>query len=291
MSSIKTHKLEKWSKIPKFARMKPLTLDIAISTYRPDGIRRLARCNLPRIEGVRYVVSWQQHEDAPLPRELVREDVEVHRFDRAGQSLNRNNAFDHCTAEWVMVSDDDLVYREEGIRELMESLARSPEVDFATFRSEREGAPKYPERETDLAWPLPKGYHVGGIELAFRRSTGLRCCPEFGLNSPKMHGAEDEALLLTALRRGLRARFYPITVVEHYHPSTGSRSGLTASNLRASGCFIALGWPAGALLRVPLKAWRVARSGRATLPKALWYMAEGALAAPGVLRRNREFLW
>lgn len=271
--------------------MKPITLDIAISTYRPDGIRRLARCTLPRIEGVRYVVSWQQHEDAPIPRELMRDDVEVHRFDRTGQSLNRNNAFDYCTAEWIMVSDDDLIFREDGLRELMESLGRSPEVDFATIKSVHDSGVVYPDVETDLTWPLPMGYSVAGFELAFRRSTGLRCCPEFGLNSPRMHGAEDEALLLTALRRGLRARFYPITVVEHDHPSTGTKSCLTAANLRASGCFIALGWPASAVLRVPLKAWRVARSGRAPLPKALWHMAEGAFAAPGVLRRNREFLW
>lgn len=271
--------------------MKPVTLDVAIATYRPEGIERLARCTLPRIEGVRYIVSWQQHGDKPIPAELVREDVEVHRFDGLGQSPNRNNAFDHCSAEWIMVSDDDLVFREEGVRELMQSLARSPEVDFATFRTVREGSGEYPAQETDLRWPLPKGYHVGAIELAFRRSTGLRCCPEFGLNSPKMHGAEDEALLLTAIRRGLRARFYPVTVAEHDHPSTGTKNVLTSGNLRASGCLIALGWPGTAVLRIPLKAWRIARSGRAPLPKALWHMALGGLSAPGVLRRNREFLW
>ncbi|MDE5806107.1 MAG: glycosyltransferase [Paramuribaculum sp.] len=266
-------------------------LDIAIATYGPDGIQRVASCSLPRVQGVKYVVSWQQHEDAPIPDELLRDDVEIYRFDGVGQSINRNNAFSHCTSEWVMVGDDDLVFRPDGLVEFMDCLGRSQDVDFATFRSQRENTITYPKAETDLSWPLPKGYAVCGFELAFRRSTGLQCCPEFGLNSPKMHGAEDEALLLTALRRGLRARFYPITITEHDHPSTGTKSSYTASNLRASGCFIALGWPKSALLRIPLRAWRVARRGQAPFLKALYYLSRGALAAPGVLRRNRKYLW
>ena len=86
-----------------------LTLDIAIVTHRPEGIARVAAMNLPVIDGVRYVVSWQSHEEAPVPESLVRDDVEIHRFDGRGISLNRNHAYDHCRADIVLNADDDLI--------------------------------------------------------------------------------------------------------------------------------------------------------------------------------------
>ena len=108
----------------------PTKLDIAIATYGPDGIQRVASCRLPRVQDVKYVVSWQQHEGAPIPDELLRDDVEIYRFDGVGQSINRNNAFNHCTSEWVMVGDDDLVFRPDGLVEFMDCLGRSKDVDF-----------------------------------------------------------------------------------------------------------------------------------------------------------------
>ena len=69
-----------------------MTVDIAIITYKPEGIERLSKMQLPQMEGVRYVVSWQAHELASVPEELLRDDIVVYRFDKNGQSYNRNNA-------------------------------------------------------------------------------------------------------------------------------------------------------------------------------------------------------
>ncbi len=55
-----------------------LELDIAICTYGADGPSRVAMMLLPPEEGVRYVVSWQEHGDAVLPEILKdRKDVAV----------------------------------------------------------------------------------------------------------------------------------------------------------------------------------------------------------------------
>lgn len=35
-----------------------LTLDVNIVTHRRAGIERVAAMELPRVDGVRYVVSW-----------------------------------------------------------------------------------------------------------------------------------------------------------------------------------------------------------------------------------------
>lgn len=254
-----------------------ITLDIAIATHKPEGIRRLAQAELPVIDGVRYVVSWQSHQDAEIPAALLRDDVEIHRFDGHGQSRNRNNSVEHCRADVVMTSDDDLIFFPEGIRALMEAYEAHPEVDFISFRSIHKSGVRYPAEPSRLHRILPKGYYVACFELSFRRGCGLRFCTELGLNSPRMHGGEDEILLQSAIRRGLNCWFWPITVCEHDHPSTGTKARFSNENLRASGAVIALTFGWQALLRVPLKAWRVARAGQASLPRALFYIAQGAV--------------
>lgn len=249
--------------------------------------------NLPRIHGVSYVVSWQDHRDTPIPPELKREDVTVYRFDKSGQSLNRNNAFEHCTSDIILISDDDLTYSAEGISAVMRTFTDNPDVDFASFIcAGRSLSVSYPPVTCPLSLPLPKNYSIGGVEIAFRRSTAgwLRCHPQLGLGSACMHGGEDEVLLLTAIHRHLDCRFFPITICSHPHQSTGNKSRLTGKNLRAMGCVIALTYPLSCLLRVPLKAWRVNRARQASFLKSLLYLTSGALRAP-LLFLDRRYLW
>lgn len=272
-----------------------MTLDVAIATYRPEGIQRVTQMQLPSVEGVRYVVSWQEHGDTPVPESLRRrDDVKIYRFGKSGQSLNRNNAMDHCTADIILHGDDDLVYTPEGLSGVIRTFQDNPDIDIAAFRSDRVPPKVYPSVATKLGRKLPRGYFASMIEIAVRRSTAgsLRCCPELGLASPRMHGGEDEMFLQSAIRRGLTCLFVPLTVCSHPAPSTGTKGAYTPANMRASGCTIALtygGWES--LLRVPLKAWRLARSGRARLLPALYYTAQGAIESKSLHRRNRETLW
>lgn len=269
-----------------------LTLDIAISTHRPEGIARVSRMVLPPIEGVNYVVSWQEHGNAPIPAELQRSDVAIYRFDQKGVSLNRNNAFAHCKSDVIVVSDDDLVLYADGLEKVRKYYEDNPEADFVTFRAEWGCQTKcYPECETRLALPLPKYYYVSNIEITIRRRTAgsLRFHPLFGLGAQKLQGGEDELLMLVAIKRGYDCRFVPIDICLHDHPSTGTKSAFTRGNLRAQGAVIALYWPKTAILRVPLKAWRVARAGRASLLKALVYIASGAIMGCAIYFRTRQY--
>ena len=270
-----------------------LTVDIAMITYKPEGIRRLAANGLPQLPGVSYVISWQAHENAAVPAELVRSDIKIFRFDGVGLSSNRNNSIEHCSSDIVIISDDDVKFIGEGIDELRNVYAEHSEIDLITFIAKRHGSTCYPTNACKLESRLPKNYVVCSLELSFRRETAgwLRACPELGLNSPRFHGGEDEMLLHTAIKRGLNCWFYPIMVCTHEHPSTGSKAHFTVGNLRANGCVIALTYPRTAFLRVPLKAWRVSRAGQSNFIRALFYISQGALAAPGLLRRNREYLY
>lgn len=270
-----------------------ITLDIAIITYKPEGIKRLAENALPSIPGVNYVISWQAHESAPVPEGLQRSDIKIYRYDGVGLSCNRNNSFKYCNSDIIIIADDDVQFFEEGINKLREVYAEKHDTDLIAFHSLRHGGPIYPKNACKLNTKLPKNYNTVSFELSFRKSTAgwLRVCPELGLNSPRYHGGEDEMLLFTAIKRGLNCWFYPITVCKHEHPSTGSKTHLTKGNLRANGCVIALTYPKSAILRIPLKAWRLSQSGQSNFFRALLYLIQGAIGAPGLLKRNKEYLY
>lgn len=270
--------------------MKPssLTLNLALITHRPEGIDRVANQNLPQVDGVRYIVSWQAHENAPVPPSLAaRPDVEIHKFDAEGLSRNRNNAIEHCTGDIILFADDDIMYSAQNLCEIITTFQENPDVDVATFRSINDSGCVYPTESTPLGLRMPKNYFVSSVEIAFRRATAgsLRCCPELGLGSPRLHGGEDEAFLLSAILRGLNVRFFPITICEHDHPSTGTKSNPSDANLRASGCIIALYYGWSRIWRIPLKAFRLAKSGRASFIRALRHLISGSLAAHNIRKQ------
>lgn len=248
--------------------------------------------NLPKIDGVRYVVSWQNHCDAPIPDSLSRKDIDIFRFDGCGLSRNRNNSINNCTSDIILFADDDTTLTVDGIHNVMDAFQNNPDVDLFTFKHTGTTPKKYPPRQCRLSIPLPQGYYVSSIEIAFRRSSGktLKCHPEFGLGSAKMHGGEDELLLLTAIHRGLNCQYIPLNICSHQHESTGDKSTLSDKNLRAMGCIIALTYPATGILRIPLKAWRTYKARQASLIKALWYLSAGAIRAP-FLFPDKEYLW
>lgn len=270
-----------------------LTLDVAIATHRPEGIRRVAKMKLPVIPGVSYVVSWQDHQESDVPPELKRDDVRIFRYGVSGQSNNRNNALAHCTADIVLNSDDDVVFFPEGLEKIIGVFEANPGLAVASFRSEHGDMSRFPKGTVRLGRKYPKGYHVSGIEIAFRRSSqgSLRFCPELGFASESLHGGEDEMFMYTAVMRGLECRYFPVTICSHPHESTGFKHEMTPGNLKAQGCVIALMNPWTCVLRIPLKAWRLKRCGQSGIMRAMLFLAAGASMARGVLRRNHDSMW
>lgn len=250
--------------------------------------------DLPVIEGVRYIVSWQDHRNAPIPPLLTaRDDVRVFRFNDKGLSRNRNNALAHCSGDVILISDDDTKFYPDGISSLIESFMAYPDMDVATLRADYPTHRKsYPPAYSNLHIPLPKNYCVASIEIALRRITGgaLKFHPDFGLGSSLLHGGEDEILLLTAINRGLVCRHLPIVVCAHPTLSTGYKPELSSKNIRAMGCVIALSYPLSSVLRIPLKAWRIHKSHQSSFFKSLRYLISGALRAP-LLFPDKEYLW
>ena len=257
-------------------------LSVLISTYRPEGIERVCAMNLPVVDGVDYVVSWQEHHDAPIPESLAsRSDISVFRTDSHGLSNNRNNALEHATGDVILIADDDLTYTPQQLLDIIHAFDEHPEVDYASFRYKGATNKNYPNTISDLAH-LPKGFYQSSIEISFRnneRTRHLRFNPLLGLGAPKLTSGEEELLLYKARKSGLKCMYFPIEITSHPHISTGEQQNVSDGFLNANGAVISVMHPWSFVARIPVNALRLKRAGRTGFFRAASRMFEGAIYA------------
>ncbi|MBQ9077038.1 MAG: glycosyltransferase [Muribaculaceae bacterium] len=257
-----------------------MTLDVLISTMGYDGINRVVEMRLPKVENVRYIVSWQLPGDTypgQVPAELQdRDDVSVYQLNSRGISINRNNAMLMSTADICLTADDDLRYTSEQLSAVVDAFVSNPDVDIATFRYEGDDNKWYSSREFDLSKPV-RGFYVSAIEMAFRREkvVGRVTFNElFGPGEHLLQAGEESVFLHQALCRGLKGRFFPVTITRHRGLSTGSRK-LAPGVLMANGAYFAIVYPFSGILRLPLFAWRNYRKGLVKLFPAMRHLLKG----------------
>lgn len=269
-----------------------MTLSLAIATHGPDGPSRVARMLLAPHPYITYVVSWQNHGDAPLPPSLLRPDVAVHRFGLPGLSRNRNNAVSRCASDIVLIADDDVAYSLPALLELIGLFSADPSLQLTTVIVRMPGSKVYPAMPCPLSLPLPRGYWASSVEIAFRRNAPRLPAfhPLLGLGAPELTAAEDEVFLLSAIRRGLVCRFFPLVIGTHPAQSTGSSSALTSGTLMAQGLCIRLYTPRLWPLRLLMKAYRLRRAANATFLPVLRALWRGALKAPGLPDPDGRYL-
>lgn len=261
-----------------------LTLDIAVSTCRPEGIRRVESMVLPPQRGVRYVVSWQDHSDCPVPQSLEsREDVVVVKTESKGLSNNRNNSIENCKADLILIADDDVSYTPDAFRQIINSFEENPSIDMAFFRVDLHVKKNYPADGSKIEVPFPRNYYVNSVEIAFRRNSieELRFYPELGLGAPEMHSGEEELFVISAIKRGLECRFINKLIGSHPYVSSGEKT--TPGILKGSGYIITILYPFQYIPRLVLKAWRISSEKGPRFFKALSCLVSGSR------RAKREF--
>lgn len=261
-----------------------MTLDVLICTCRNDGIERVARMALPEVDGVRYVVSWQLPErrfSVELPEALQRKDISVYVTDSIGLSRNRNNAMSHAVADICLIADDDLNYTEEQLLAVKTTFEQDEALDIAAFKYECSADGKmYPKEECDLR-RMCKGWYLTSFELAFRRRSigDLRFNELFGLGASVLEAGEESVFLYSALKRGLRGRFFPIVITRHEGPTTGVRRVAEPGILMSKGAYLYVAHRPTAILRIVLNAWREKRAGRMTFWHAFRHTWRGMMYA------------
>lgn len=256
------------------------TLDIAVSTYKPEGIERVEKMILPPIEGVRWVVSWQEHENAAIPLSLLsRNDISINRLNSKGLSNNRNNSIRCCRADIILISDDDMQYSVEGIKEIIKIFKLNPDIDLAIFKIDFSKKKSYPAADCELRLPLPKGYYASSVDLAFRRHkvADLSFNVNLGIGAPEMHCGEDEMFLFSAIKKGLRCCFFNILIGRHEGASTGSC--VNPGILKGQGYVIQNYYPFTGWLRAIMKSIKINKTHGYPIHKSLRYLFTGILRA------------
>ncbi|MDO4511001.1 MAG: glycosyltransferase [Bacteroidales bacterium] len=261
-----------------------MTLQLLICTFN-DGIHRVPELILAPIEGVSYLISWQQAEGftpCELPAAIAdRPDVEVTTLPGRGLSRNRNNCLLHASADVCLICDDDCRYTPEGLRAIVDTFKQHPEAHIITFVAKNSTAYKhYPLTRFNLSKKVRK-FFVSSIEIALRREAvvgKVEFNEYFGLGA-ELFGAGEEAIFVAdALNAGLNCQYFPIQVVEHFGPTTGVSHLADEKVLRANGAILFRNYRATMWLRLPLMAWRVKRTAHVPFAYACKHIGEGIKA-------------
>lgn len=212
-----------------------MTLQVLISTCDQEGVDRVSKMFLPELEHVTYLVSVQnpQKKQIKYPASIIRKDIIVSETESKGLGLNRNHSIDKSTGDILLISDDDLVYTEQGLKAVIHTFEENSDIDIATFRYLGGDNKIYTDYEFDLLQE-PKGYYITSFEIAIRKSSipkDIRFSRYLGAGNTIFSCGEENLFVYRLLKAGLKGRFFPITIVEHPELTTGSRQA-TAGSLR-----------------------------------------------------------
>lgn len=257
-------------------------LQVLIVTKGQGGIERIARCRHPHVPGVEYLVSWQDSDMSKIPEELKeRSDFKIYPTDSIGISHNRNAIFKHATADYLLLSDDDLNYSCEGLKGAIKSFEENPEYSFLTFKYSSETFPKrYPEKSFDFNGRIPKGYYHNSIEIGINLKAArkfiefdavLKFNPNFGINGTHFISGEEDIFIERLKRYGHKGKFIPLVIAEHAGDTTGTRMANTEPFIRTKGAVMLYLKPRTWLPRMIAHALRARKEGGKEAPGFLSY--------------------
>lgn len=244
-------------------------LQILISTKGQDGIERIASLSHPEINGVEYIVSWQNGSRELIPPSLLkRKDFTVVLEKSVGLSKNRNNALRNSTSDWVLISDDDLIYTEENIGNVLKGFESNPDCAVLAFKYESPDYPRvYPSSEFLLINP-PKGYFTVSFEVGLnlkkiREEMKADVFPAFNENfgiGAFFGSGEEDIFIHNVLKAGLKGKFLPLTICSHLGPTTSIRDKTKDSFIRTQGAVISHVKPVSWPLRMIVHALRASKN-------------------------------
>lgn len=221
-------------------------LEVLICTIGIEGIERIAGNMPPEVEGVEWMISWQMPGRSRDFGELVfnlpdefknRRDIRIFIHDSKGVAKNRNYAIEKSRGEFLLMSDDDLTYTEDELRDVINTFERNPQADILLMKYSSSCVRKiYPTERCEVK-KMPKGYYTSIIEIGMRRERigeNVRFDERFGLGTTFL-GGEEDAFLHNARKKKMRIWFEPVVTCSHNEPSTGSSRGTSPEFIEGKG--------------------------------------------------------
>ena len=265
-----------------------MILEILISTFGKNGLDRVKQMYLPEIDNVSYLVSLQNpyKEEILYPEVLKRSDIRIIETDSIGLGLNRNHSLLNATGDILLIADDDLVYKRDGIIKIKELFESNDDLDFATFQYAGGDNKIYPEYSFNLKTE-PRGYYITSFEIAIRRESlplDIQFSRYIGAGMNLFGSGEENLFVYRLIQAGLKGMFYPIEIVRHPALTTGSRES-TPAMLRGQGNWFRLRY---GIFMGYLRLIRDVPRRNTSWYKSYLYMTQGFILSFFYFKRNGE---
>lgn len=264
-----------------------MQLQVLICTIGADGIQRVAQSVYPVVQGVEYLVSWQQPDgEIPLPQCIAeRSDIKVTITQSRGICKNRNNAVAHAEAEICLMSDDDVDFKESELKSLIDAFRKNSDADIIIGKyNSKEHSKFYPDYSFDIK-KSPKGYYVSCIEIAFKLSSikgKVYFNENISIGTPVLRCGEEDVFIHDAIKNGLTIRYVPVAIGTHNAPSTGERDSDSSYFWMTKGAVFSYIHPMTWFPRIVVNARRASKkSSKSTL----WFLR---YALRGVIYAHRH---
>ncbi|MCT7492529.1 glycosyltransferase [Aliarcobacter cryaerophilus] len=150
----------------------------------------------------------------------------VFSFYEKGLSKSRNKAIEFCNSDIALISDDDVEYIENLEEIIVKAFEENPSIDIITFQIKTPdgGLFKTNYQDFEFIHNMKSIMKVSSIEIAFKtnsiKKSNLKFDEKFGLGTNYPTG-EEAIFLSDALKRGLKIKYIPITIVFHPKESSG----------------------------------------------------------------------
>jgi len=155
-----------------------------------------------------------------------RNDVSYHCYFEKGLSLNRNRSMEHSRGDLVLVTDDDIIFKNDAFSSILQAFKGLPAADILTFKTE------FPDGRPFKRYASHKHRHnfrsvmrVTSFEIAYRRKSienaGIKWDEQFGIGGKPFTNGIENIFLVDALRAGVKSYFIPETIVTHPFINSG----------------------------------------------------------------------
>ena len=153
-----------------------------------------------------------------------------------GVAKSRNRAIELAQGEYLIFSDDDITFSEQGLQEAISYLDSHPDIALLLGQATDESGTlrkQYPSQVTKLG--SLNSARAATYEMIVRvgeiRRLGIRFDENFGAGAENYLG-DEYIFVVDLVKAGGKAVFAPITLAQHPTESSGSRWG-SASDRRA----------------------------------------------------------
>ena len=188
-----------------------MKIEVLISTMNKDNVDFVKEMNIKSD----IVIGNQNGEDKELVVEESGKKIVLVNSNTKGLSRNRNITLQHATADICLLSDDDLVYKDNYEQIIKDAFAENPTADLIIFNLEEDPVVRYVIKNK-----MKIGYlnymRFGSVRIAFKResimSNNIRFDTMFGAGSTIPSG-EDTIFLHDCLRAKLKVIALPQTIL------------------------------------------------------------------------------